>query len=445
MRTCREAARVLAGVLLGGAFDEESLWERARPWAGRQRWLRLCIRRLAAAWRGAGRPSPSWVVHFLVRDERFVERWPTLQLARRVESTPVMAPAAGAPSQWAVPPLTTPEQLAAWLGVSLDELDARADLDGREGKTPDGPMRNYRYGWRGKRSGAARLIEAPKLRLKSLQRRVLHGILDVVPPHDAAHGFRRGRSVATLVAPHVGRDVVVRLDLQDFFASIHASRVRAVFSIAGYPDPVAKRLAALCWNVTPDDVWYDYPGTLPDDLGRMPAARAYRRPHLPQGAPTSPAVANLAAYRLDCRLTGLARTAGAVYTRYADDLLFSGGVDFSRVAARFALHVSAIVREEGFAVHPRKTRIMRQGVRQFAAGVVLNARPNLPRREYELLKAILHRCRTTGLERLAGDTMLTLRARLAGKIAWVAALNRARGERLRAMFEQIAWEDEPKA
>ena len=118
----------------------------------------------------------------------------------------------------------------------------------------------------------------------------------------------------------------------------------------------------------------------------------YAKPHLPQGAPTSPSIANLCAYRLDCRLSALADTAGAIYTRYADDLAFSGDTDFARVAKRFQLHASATAMEEGFRVHHRKTRIMRRGVCQRLAGIILNEHPNLPRNDMDRLKATLMNC-----------------------------------------------------
>jgi hypothetical protein len=283
------------------------------------------------------------------------------------------------------------------------------------------------------------LIESPKPRLRNLQRKILHGILNAIPPHEAAHGFRRGRSVATFTAPHVGKCCVLRMDLQDFFASIHGARVQAIFYTAGYPPSVAQFLAALCWNIAPDDIWLDYPGTIPCDLGRLPAARRYRDRHLPQGAPTSPALANLSAYRLDRRLTGLASTASAVYTRYADDLLFSGDDDFARPAKRFSSHVAAIAHEEGFAIHHRKSRFMRQGVRQFATGIVLNDRANTLRRDYELLKATLHRCRRCGPKVPEGASLESFRNQLVGKIAWIRSVNAQRGDRLRMMFDAIDW------
>lgn len=234
------------------------------------------------------------------------------------------------------------------------------------------------------------MIEVPKPRLKALQRRVLHGILDLIPPHAAAHGFRAGRSVTTFIAPHVGRQIVLRLDLRNFFPSIGQARVAAVSRAAGYPKPVAKKLAGLCTNTVATDVCLSAP--LAREHERLRLAEVYGRAHMPQGAPTSPALANLCAFNLDCRLAGLARAADATYTRHADDLLFSGGKALARAAHRFHHHVAAIAWEEGFEINTRKTRWMRQGVRQHAAGVVLNVRPNIARAEFDALKATLHNC-----------------------------------------------------
>ena len=125
--------------------------------------------------------------------------------------------------------------------------------------------------------------------------------------------------------------MLLRLDLQDFFPAFPAARVQALFRTLGYPETVADRLGGICTNAVHADVW----SGRPLEIGArewQEARTLYARPHLPQGAPTSPALANLTAYRLDCRLSGLARTAGAVYTRYADDLAFSGGEEFTRVS-----------------------------------------------------------------------------------------------------------------
>jgi hypothetical protein len=111
----------------------------------------------------------------------------------------------------------------------------------------------------------------------------------------------------------------------------------------------------------------------------------YSRRHLPQGAPTSPGLANR-------RLAGLAKSSAVEYTCYSDDVAFSGGLEFARRADRFSLHAAAILLEEGFVVQHRKTRIMQKGVQQYLAGPVVNQRLNVSRDHFDRLKAILADC-----------------------------------------------------
>jgi hypothetical protein len=167
--------------------------------------------------------------------------------------------------------------------------------------------------------------------------------------------------------------------------------------------------------------------------------RPYSLPHLPQGSPTSPALANLAAFRFDMRLAALSKTAGAEYTRYADDLLFSGDHSFARSVPRFTVQVAAIAIEEGFAVAHRKTRVMRQSVCQRAAGIVINQKINMPRDDYDQLKAILHNCAKHGPAEQNRENLRDFRAHLAGRVAHAARLNLHRGEKLKGLLEQIEW------
>jgi hypothetical protein len=350
-----------------------------------------------------------------------------------------MAPADGAPAAWPVPELATPAALAEWLGLSLPELDWFADYQGRQARAPEGPLRHYTYRWLPKRSGTPRLLEIPKPRLKRLQRRVLDGILAHVPAHEAAHGYRRGRSVLSYAAPHCGRAVVLRFDLRDFFPAVRASRVHALFRTAGYPTAVARLLTGLCTSRVPADV-REGPAAGEPYLPHA-ARRLYASPHLPQGAPTSPALANLCAYRLDCRLAGLAAELAARYTRYADDLAFSGGEGLERGARRFQVAVCRVALEEGFEVNTRKSRFMRRGVRQQLTGVVLNVHPNVARRAFDELKATLTNCVRQGPASQNRAGRPDFRAHLAGRVAHVARLNPARGRRLRALFERVAWGD----
>jgi hypothetical protein len=166
----------------------------------------------------------------------------------------------------------------------------------------------------------------------------------------------------------------------------------------------------------------------------------YGRPHLPQGAPSSPALANLCAYHADCRLLGLADSVGAQYTRYADDIAFSGNEDFARCAERFMLRAAAILAEEGFTVHHRKTRIMRHSVRQQLAGLVVNERMNLRRADFDELKAILTNCVRLGPASQNRQAHPHFRRHLEGRVAFVAEIHPAKGLKLARLLDQIKWE-----
>ena len=349
-----------------------------------------------------------------------------------------MQPVAPARS-WAVPAIESAAALADWLLLNPGELEWFADLKGLGYKRKDRPkLRHYHYRILAKRSWSIRLIEAPKPRLKKLQRQILNGILNRIPPHSAAHGFRKGRSIQTFAAPHVGKRVVLRMDLKDFFPSISGARIQTFFRTVGYPESVADRLGGICTNAAPRDAWNQ--PALDADPRQLREARAlYSGPHLPQGAPTSPALANLCAYRVDCRLAGLAKSVGAEYTRYADDLAFSGGEAFERCVERFSTHVAAILHEEGFTVHHRKTRIMRQGVRQHLAGLVVNRRVNVIRADFDLLKATLTNCVHFGPESQNRDAHPRFRSHLDGRVGFVESINPAKGKRLRTIFDRIQW------
>jgi len=226
------------------------------------------------------------------------------------------------------------------------------------------------------------------------------------------------------------------MDLRDFFPSFAAARIQTLFRTMGYPEPVADLLGGICTNAAPRDVW-NQSGL--DSLELRDARALYSRPHLPQGAPTSPALANLCAFRVDCRLSGLAEAAEAEYTRYADDLAFSGNEAFERRVERFSTHAAAILLEEGFTVHHRKTRIMPQGVRRHLAGLVANQRMNVRRTDFDRLKATLTNCVRLGPESQNRDAHPSFRSHIEGRVGFVEMINPAKGNRLRVIFEAIQW------
>src|SRR5439155_7805779 len=132
-----------------------------------------------------------------------------------------------------------------------------------------------------------RTITAPAEPLKNMQRRILLRLLARLRAHPCATGFERRQSIVTHALVHVGRDVVIKLDLKDFFTATKADRVEAYFRRIGWDADAAALLTNLCTHDS----------------------------SLPQGAPTSPRLSNLVNHRLDARLFALARKRKVAYSR----------------------------------------------------------------------------------------------------------------------------------
>ncbi|MBB3260131.1 hypothetical protein F4827_005203 [Paraburkholderia bannensis] len=359
-----------------------------------------------------------------------------LEIIRIIRRAPAQRPPPPQLAHIGLPHLPTLHDLAEWLELDDSDLSWLATRWRVEPGEASSPLHHYSYHAREKRDGRHRLIERPKPLMRFAQHRLLHGLLDHVPPHDAAHGFRKGRNIVSFATPHADKPLVIRLDLTDFFTSITQARVHAMFHALGYPLAVSHAMTALSTNRVPLRVLNCE--ALKGKFDRAGQERLRAR-HLPQGASTSPALANLCAFRLDTRLATLTRSLGADYTRYADDLAFSGAARLERVADRLPLWVAAIALEEGFTVQPRKTRVMARGIRQQLAGVVVNRHPNLARDRFDTLKALLTNCVRHGPVSQNRDGRADFRASLAGHVAHAAMLNPARGAKLRAIFDRIDW------
>ncbi|HEX6828498.1 MAG TPA: reverse transcriptase family protein [Burkholderiales bacterium] len=433
----------MADALLAGPATAEGYAERAAVALGRKSgWIAPFSRRVFQRFGSElTHPQRRSLIQFIQADAGYRQAW-TAPVKPRIRhhflDAPPMAPRRGALTRCALPALPTPGDLAAWLEIGVSELEWLADPRGMI-DSAEGPLCHYHYRWVPKRQGDYRLMEVPKPRLRAIQRKILREILDPVPAHGAAHGFRRDHSCLTYVQPHVGKLVVLRVDLRNFFPSISAGRVNALFTTLGYPDAAARRLTGLCTNRVPMRILLNIPDARP--RFRLPWAerRQLADPHLPQGAPTSPALANLCALHLDLRLAALADTLGGTYTRYADDLAFSGDEEMRRHAEKLSTLVAAIALEEGFEVNYRKTRVMHRSGRQILTGIVVNEKTNIRRGEYDSLKAILHNCLRHGPDSQNRLGHRDFRAHLLGRIGHVSSLNPDRGTRLQRLFEVIEW------
>jgi RNA-directed DNA polymerase len=320
-----------------------------------------------------------------------------------------------------LPVLSTPAELAAALGLPVPRLRwlaFHAEVATRV---------HYVSFTVPKRSGGTRTLSAPHRTLAAAQRWVHRNIVARLPAEEPAHGFLPGRSIVSNARPHAGKAVVVNLDLENFFPSITFPRVRSVFQRLGYSPAVATVLALLCTECPRKQVEY---------AGQTYHVAVGPR-GLPQGACTSPGSSNQVARRLDRRLQGLAAKLDLTYTRYADDLTFSGDAALNGRVGYLMARVRHIAADEGFAVNEKKSRVQRRNKAQEVTGLVVNDGPGVARKEVRRLRAILHRARRQGLEKQNRDGRPHFRAWLAGKIAYVRMVRPEIGARLQAELDAL--------
>lgn len=250
-------------------------------------------------------------------------------------------------------PVLTLADLAQRCGVSSRYLRRIIERD----RDPYEPIS------RPKRDGGTRQIASPEPLLCDVQRWILDNVLCGLEHHPASYAYRTGRSVVDCAEQHRGARWLIKLDLHDFFGSISEPQVFRLIQRLGYPDLLAFEIARLCtrtafpWKVDRNHRPYRPSG---------PAS-------LPQGAPTSGALANAAVLRLDRRLARIADREGFAYTRYSDDIVFSTAGDYSRGRAMgVVLAVDRVLSTNGLARHRSKTKIVPPGARKVVLGLMLD-------------------------------------------------------------------------
>ncbi len=247
-----------------------------------------------------------------------------------------------------------------------------------------GHTKNYRIFDIRKKDGGLRKIAEPPTSLKILQTKLLAVLEKVYRPRRSVHGFTKGRSIVTNARKHVGRKFVLNLDLFDFFPSCNFGRVRGMFLAPPYRRnaEVATVLAQVCcWNN-----------------------------QLPQGAPTSPIVANMLCAKLDSSLERLAGRYGCFYTRYADDLTFSlSKKSFPKELAMpkrglagsnltVGKELADTIESNGFRINTSKTRLQLRNSHQEVTGLTVNEFPNVSRTFIRQMRAMIHAWEKYGLE-----------------------------------------------
>jgi RNA-directed DNA polymerase len=302
-----------------------------------------------------------------------------------------------------------------------------------------------------RRAGKApRLISSPGPTVMHVQRWILSRILDRVSPHQASFAYQRGKSIRLCAEQHLGARWLIKLDLHNFFHSIDERQVFGLFAGFGYPPLLALELARLCTRQA---------------YGGFPHPTRFRIPHpqhavisaysthalgfVPQGAPTSGALANLAAQPMDEVLTSLAHTHRLTYTRYADDMVLSGVGSFSRDLALSVLRAtSREIAACGFAIHHRKTRLTPPGARRIVLGMLVDGdRVRLSKDTRNKISTHLHGADKYGL--LAHQTargfssVLGLARHIDGLLAFAHDVDPSWAAAYRGRWQQILARDAP--
>jgi len=248
-----------------------------------------------------------------------------------------------------LPPIVRPEILAYTFGISnrfIYSMYHSIDL-------------HYKIYTIPKATGGTRQIEAPRRYLKLIQRWININILATCSLPNVATGFVKGQSIFTNAIPHIQNKNLMVIDLKNFFPTVSRKQVYQIFKSLGYPQRVNNLMTGLC---------------------------TYKS-RLPQGAPTSPTLANIAFKSVDLQLLELAKSWGCTYTRYADDIAFSGNICFTHYKL---LQITSIIKKSGFVVNMKKTRIVGDGARQMLAGLVINRAALPPREDRRRWRAIFH-------------------------------------------------------
>ena len=273
------------------------------------------------------------------------------------------------------------------LGISAKTLYAVSNSLGK----------HYRKTKIPKKSSGYRNLSVPDEILKTIQKRIADALLIHMPISRYAKAYRFGSSTLCNAKHHVGKQIVLKLDILHFFDSIRYSTVKdKVFHEEIYAEPLRILLAMLC----------------------------YHNDALPQGAPSSPAITNIILYEFDEKIGQWCREQGITYTRYCDDMTFSGDFDPTKVIQFVRLELKKM----GFLLNEQKIKIQHFGQQQTVTGIVVNEKLSIPTDYRRKLRQELYYCRKFGisghLKKLGLEITADIyRMQLLGKVNYVLQIH----------------------
>lgn len=300
------------------------------------------------------------------------------------------------------------------------------------------PSSYYKYFAIKKTRGGLRRIIAPYNNLRKIQVWFKECILDKIEQPDYVTAFAKGRSTLKNAQIHEGKKYILKLDISDFFESIGLKRVQSAFCRMGYSPNVASCLAKLC-TAQIDEYKYLQLEENKEIQALFEELRNKKEPFLVQGAPTSPALANIICHRMDRRIIGLSKGIKFNYSRYADDMTFSADKlsDLPKEGM-----IKRIVENEGFHINEEKTELLHTGNRQIVTGLLVDGHVRVPGSYKKEIRRHIHFCLKYGgrehFNRIAPGLAFG-KEWLEGRICYVHSIEPAVAKKLWDDFEKIDW------
>jgi retron-type reverse transcriptase len=288
-----------------------------------------------------------------------------------------------------------------------------------------------------KKNGGKRRIIVPNDNLKMVQKWINIHVLQAIEPLECVTGFVKKKSIVDNAKIHENKNYVLNFDIKDFFESITKERIERLFYAIGYKHEIALFLADIC-TTTVNKEYIQWRFNAYDAMHFEPLF-SKKEPFLVQGAPTSPAIANMVCYGMDKKLMKYAKRHGINYSRYADDITFSADnqEDLPKVE-----YIKRLMAEEHFILNEQKTKLLKEGMRQEVTGLLINDHVRIPRVYKKDIYRHLHFCLKYGgishFSRIHSHYNMS-RDWLLGRIYFVNAVEPEEAKKMLDLFNQVDW------
>lgn len=346
-----------------------------------------------------------------------------------------------------LPPILTLKHLSYLSGVSyqyLRHVVSRDELD---------PYKTFRIRKRPTQNGRAqfRVICVPHIKLAEVQQWIARNVLALGRPHSASTAFAPGAHLVDAVQPHCGSRWIVKVDVRRFFESVTEISAYRAFRRLGYQPLVSLELARLCTrvgNLSKLRRQRRWIRLAPTYVAKISSYAFHRLGHLPQGAPTSPMLANLTMCEADADLTKTAESFGMVYTRYADDLTFSTSKSsFDRNDAEALIkQIYRILGRFGLVPNLAKTQVVPPRARKIVLGLLVDqGTPRLTREFKNKMRMHLYYLEHVDIgpirhaQKRGFSAVVGLRNYLMGLAAYASQVEPTYGNELKMRLKAVPW------